>query len=105
MNINPSAAASVAGTARAAARGGEADNQATESSRQQSVKETPAGKAADSSAVDAGDQTDDRGGNGRQLLDYFESSDEQQEEDEQNSPAQPRSASPEGTGGHLDLEA
>ena len=38
MNINPSAAAaSIAGTSRAAARGGEADSQAIESTRQQAT--------------------------------------------------------------------
>jgi hypothetical protein len=72
MNINPSAAASVAGTSRAAARGGEADSQAIESTRQQAKSESPGGKAADSNAIDAGDQTGDRHGNGRQVLDQFE---------------------------------
>jgi len=72
MNVNPSAAASIAGTSRAAARGGEADAQAIESTRQQSTAEKPAGKALDSNAIDAGDQAGDRDGNGRQVLDQFE---------------------------------
>ena len=73
MNINPSAAAaSIAGTSRAAARGGEADSQATESTRQQATAEKPGGKSADSNAIDAGEQTGDRDGNGRQVLDQFE---------------------------------
>ena len=54
MNINPAAAASIAGTARAAGRGGESDNQATEATRQQSTSETPAGKSSEST-VDAGE--------------------------------------------------
>jgi hypothetical protein len=103
MNINPNAAASVAGTSRAAARGGKADSQASESTRQQSTTENPAGKASQSSAVDAGDQTEDRGGNGRQVLDVFEREEEQQEQPPESQPRQ--SAGPDGTGEHLDLEA
>ena len=77
MNINPSAAAaSIAGTSRAAARGGEADSQAVESTRQQATADKPGGKSADSNAIDAGEQTGDRHGNGRQLLDQFERHDE-----------------------------
>jgi hypothetical protein len=73
MNINPSAAAaSIAGTGRAAARGGEADAQAMEATRQQATADKPGGKSADSNAIDAGDQTSDRDGDGRQLLDQFE---------------------------------
>ena len=105
VNIQPNAAAAtVAGTSRAAARGGEADNQATEATRQQSVSEKPAGKAADASAIDAGDQTGDRGGNGRQVYDRFESSrDEEADSRQESKPA--KSVSSEGTGEHLDLEA
>lgn len=104
MNINPSAAASVAGTSRAAARGGEADNQASEAANRQSTAENPAGKANDSSAVDAGDQTDDRGGNGRQVLDVFErkGGDEEAQQEEKRDPG---SVASEGSGNHLDLEA
>ncbi len=77
MNINPSgAAASIAGTSRAAARGGEADSQAVESTRQQATADTPGGKSADSNAIDAGEQAGDRHGNGRQLLDQFERHDD-----------------------------
>jgi len=104
MNINPSAAASVAGTSRAAARGGDADNQATEATRQQSTAEKPGGKAADSNAVDAGDQTGDRGGNGRQTLDIFEKS-EDQKNGQEETPSPSKSASQAGSGEHLDLEA
>ena len=104
MNINPSAAASVAGTSHAAARGGDADNQATEATRQQSTTEKPGGKASDSSAVDAGDQAGDRGGNGRQVLDVFERS-EENEKNQEETLSRPKSASNEGTGEHLDLEA
>ena len=111
MNINPAAAASVAGSARAAARGGESDNQATEATRQQSAAESPAGKSSEA-AIDAGDQTEDRGGNGRQVLDIFENSEDQQGEDDQQEQGQAKQdqngaggVSPEGTGEHLDLEA
>ncbi len=80
MNINPSAAAaSIAGTSRAAARGGEADSQAVESTRQQATAEKPGGKSGDSNAIDAGDQTGDRHGNGRQMLDQFERHDDADE--------------------------
>lgn len=105
MNINPSAAASVAGTTHAAAKGGDADNQASESVRQQSTAETPGGKAADSNAVDAGDQTDDRGGNGREVLDIFQRSDEEQPQEEQQDASPRNPASPDGSGEHLDLQA
>ncbi len=103
MNINPTAAASVAGTSRAAARGGESDNQASEATRQQSTSETPGGKGADANAVEAGDQSGDRGGDGRQVLDLFEKSDEQHQEPD--TPTDPKSVSQEGTGEHLDLQA
>ena len=104
MNINPSAAAAVAGTSRAAARGGEADNQASEATRQKSAAETPGGKPLDSNAVDAGDQTGDRGGNGRQVLDIFERSEEDETKQEET-PSQSNPASADGTGEHLDLQA
>lgn len=103
MNINPSAAASVAGTSQAAARGGDADNQSTEATSRQSAAEKPGGKSADSSAVDAGDQTGDRDGNGRQLLDVFERSGEH-EESHEDPQRQHNSVSPEGSGEHLDLQ-
>lgn len=106
MNINPSAAAAVAGTGRAAARGGESDNKAAESTRQQSAAEKPGGKAADSSALDAGDQAGDRSGDGRQTLDVFEHSDD---EGDPSTPEEPKPeakpAAPDGSGDHLDLEA
>lgn len=104
MNINPSAAASAAGTSRAAARGGDAENQSSEASNRQSAAERPGGKATDSSAVDAGDQTDDRDGNGRQLLDVFEHAGEREDaEQEQHGDRNPASA--DGSGEHLDFEA
>ena len=106
MNVNPTAASIVAGTSRAAARGGETDNQASEATRQQSRTDSPTGKAADSTEVDAGDQTGDRGGNGRQVLDVFERSDEEPNQDHQNPDhSAKRSVSPEGAGGNLDLDA
>jgi hypothetical protein len=104
MNINPNAAASVAGSSRAAARGGEADHQAIEATRQQSTAEKPGGKSADSNAVDAGDETGDRGGNGRQLLDVFDRSEDAESSPDQMPPER-KSASADGTGDHLDLQA
>ncbi len=104
MNINPSAAASIAGVSHAASRGGEADNQAAEATRQQSASEKPGGKSSEA-AIDAGDQTDDRGGDGRQVLDVFERADGNKEQgEEQTAPQAPR-VSPDGSGENLDLEA
>ena len=106
VNINPNAAAAVAGTSRAAARGGDSDNQATESTRQQSAAEKPAGKATDSSALDAGDHAEDRHGDGRQMLDVFEPSEQAADsEDQPTSPESSTPASPDGSGEHLDLQA
>ena len=104
MNIQPNGSASLAGTSHAAARGGEADNQAAEATRQQARTDRPAGKSSDSKAVDAGDEAGDRGGNGSQMLDVFEHSEEQEGTPEDRSPDR-RPASGEGTGEHLDLEA
>ena len=106
MNIQPSAAAaSIAGTDRAAARGGEADAKRSEAMRQKAVSESPGGKATDSSAIDSGQETTDRGGDGRQVLDMFEKSNKPDEEtvDDQNSPRQGINSDTQG--GHLDLEA
>lgn len=114
--VNP--AASLAGTGRAAARGGEAESQASEAARQQSTAETPAGKSPDQSAVDAGQQTDDRDGHGQQSLDIFERRKKQPDESE----AEPEKAAADeagdracesaeidrdngAPGGHLDLQA
>ena len=80
MNINPAAAASIAGTSRAAARGGEADSQTAEANRQQDRVNAPAGKSGEA-AVDAGEETDDRGADGRQLLDSFERSEPEDHHD------------------------
>lgn len=105
MNVNPSAAASVAGSSYAASRGGDADNQASEATRQQSKAENPGGKPADSNSLEAGDQAGDRGADGRQVLDTFERSDQQQESSEEETPSEKQSVSQEGTGGKLDLQA
>jgi hypothetical protein len=107
MNIHPSAA-SLAGTSRAAARGGEADNQASEAANRQTVAEQPAGKSNDSNALDAGDPTGDRGGDGRQMLDVFEHGQRDQPGNESgDDPDDVQSASPttQSAGQHLDLEA
>lgn len=103
MNINPTPASIVAGTARAAAKGGEADKQASEAASQQSVNGKPGGKASDTDAVDAGSEADDRGGSGHEAYDVFESSE---------SETPPESAPPDdqpipipSADGHLDFEA
>ncbi len=104
MNINPAAAASIAGVSRAASRGGDADNQAIESTRQQSAADKPAGRSSEA-AIDAGDQTDDRGGDGRQVLDVFERDEktpQQQEETETIASDGDRTDEP---GEHIDLLA
>jgi hypothetical protein len=113
VNVNVNAAASIAGTSRAAARGGEADAQATEATRQQATAETPSGKAPDAPAVDAGDQTSDRDGHGQQVLDVFERSKRDQhddspegEEDQDETRSQTsQPPSENGSGSHLDFEA
>ena len=105
MNINPNAAASVAGTSRAAARGGDTDAKVAESTRQQSTAETPGGNQGDG-AVDAGEQADDRHGDGRQTLDVFERSESSDEHPSGESEERTRrSASTNGSGTNLDLEA
>lgn len=84
MQVNPSsAAASVAGTARAAARGGEADSQAAEATKRQATAENPGGKKAEASAIDSSEQTHDRGGDGRQMYDTFERAKEHDEQESQ----------------------
>lgn len=121
MDIQINAAASVAGTGRAAAKGGEADAQASEASRRQATSETPAGKQPETSAVDAGEQTGDRDGNGQQVLDVFERSkrgDQQdpQESQQNDNPEESNDSLEDGNsilespdrdrpGHHLDLEA
>ena len=105
MNINPSAAASIAGTSRAAARGGESDGQAIESTRQQATAEKPGGKSAQSSEIDAGDQAGDRGGNGRQVLDHFEKSEDQENQESPKSSITESEPPTTGPGLHIDLEA
>ncbi|MEE2934959.1 MAG: hypothetical protein VYA84_03075 [Planctomycetota bacterium] len=103
MNINPAAAAAVAGTARAVSRGGEADNQATEMTRQQAKVDSPAA-ASGESTVNAGENTEDRDANGRQLYDIFEEV-ERQTADHQEAPTEHRkSVNAEGVGSELDLE-
>lgn len=101
MNIPPTPVtasgitASIAGVSRAAAHGGEQEKQTTEAARQQNTAEKPGGKSADSSAVDAGDATGDRGGDGRQTYDFFEKQNQPEEETpalENESPAKPNPA-------------
>ncbi len=106
MNINASSAASqVAGTSLAAAKGGETDKQATDATAKQSVSDRPAGKAAEASAVDAGVETGDRGGDGRQVLDTFERHGDKRHEEETDATSNEKSTPAIKTDGHLDFEA
>lgn len=122
MNIQPNAAAaSAAGTAHAASKGGETDKQSAEAANRQSVRETPAGQRPEAGAVEQSEQSGDRGGDGREFYDTFERADEQQREDteqhngdpEEGDPEEDRGESEEADqaaprpdhGGHLDLEA
>ncbi|MDA8744015.1 hypothetical protein N9N28_05210 [Rubripirellula amarantea] len=85
MNINPSAAASVAGTSRAAAKGGDADKLASDATAKQASSQSPTGKTDAVDQLDAGDQTQDRSGDGRQTLDVFEESKKENAEDQSGS--------------------
>lgn len=110
MNIQPSAsAASAAGTAHAASKGGESDKQSAEATGRQSVRDAPGGQRPETSAVEGGERLGDRGGDGRQLYDSFERADEQtpgEAEEEQGDPADAPDEPPEAqSGSHLDLEA
>lgn len=106
MQIQPgSTLQSVAGTARAAAKGGETDNQASEAAYRQSTAEKPAGKAAEAAGVEAGEQTQDRGGDGRQLYEQFPqrgASDDRESEDQD---ATEHDQNPLPPSGHLDFKA
>ena len=105
MNINPSAAASVAGIGRAVAKGGTSDDQTIQDRSNQSKELAPGGKSEAVDQVDAGDPTKDRGGDGRQVLDVFEHDENKKETPPEEDPS--RSPDPENTGhdGHLDLQA
>ena len=110
MNIQPpAAAASIAGTARAAAKGGEGDNQASEGARRLAVTEQPAGKASETPGIDAGEQTGDRGGDGREMYDRFESSRKQEGAEEDSLPDPSPQAAPDsfpaGDQSHIDFQA
>ena len=103
MNINLTPASIVAGTAHAASKGGETDKRASEAAAQQSVSGKPGGKAADTDAVDAGSESDDRGGNGHEAYDIFESSESETPPDSATTSDQtiPKPSAD----GHLDFEA
>ena len=101
MEINPSAASLIAGVSRAAAKGGENDKQVNEARQRQTTASEPGGKSEGSIELDAGEQTGDRGTDGRQVLDVFERSDEEKSQDD---PEPKIKTNPE-PDGHLDLEA
>ena len=83
MNINPSAAAPIAGVGRAVAKGGTTDDQVNQARADQSKQTAPGGKSEGPDQLDAGDQTQDRGGDGRQVLDVFEHHEESGEGQEE----------------------
>lgn len=108
MNIPPVPPASlVAGTAHAASKGGETDKQSSDAVSQQQNANNPGGKALDAISVEAGEKSGDRDANGREMLDVFERSSEEdsddanQEEEEQEDAPEP-SVPPEEPP-HLDL--
>ncbi len=115
MNLNINSAASIAGTSRAAAKGGEHDAQASETANRQITRDSPAGKPNDSSAIDAGEQTGDRGGNGKQMLDVFQHGEDQEQqesppdetrcENESQHDANKIDETDGDSGNHLDLQA
>lgn len=107
MNIPPVPPASlVAGTAHAAAKGGETDKQSSEAVSQQQNANNPGGKAVDAISVEKGEKSGDRDGNGREMLDVFErtSDDESHETNEEKQDDAPESSSlPPEDPPHLDL--
>ncbi|MEM9588042.1 MAG: hypothetical protein AAGA03_12245 [Planctomycetota bacterium] len=106
MNIPPTAVTSaVAGTARAAAKGGEADKQATESGNRLATNEKPAGKDDGINQLDAGHETADRDGDGRQLYDRFTPSSESEDETSEESQPPPHATRLPSDGHQLDFEA
>lgn len=109
MNVNPSvAAASIAGVNRAAVKGSESDNQATDARSKQAASEAPAGKNGETQQLDAGDQSGDRDANGRQLLDVFERSEDESEDESDRAAAtsdEQQRSQKQPSEGHLDLEA
>jgi len=108
MNVQPNAAsASIAGSIRASARGGDAESQTADSVSKQATKEKPAGKSGETSAIDAGEQTSDRDADGRQMYDTFESSTDAEqpeagEDKPSNDPHRKRDAD---SPSHLDFDA
>ena len=118
MQVPPwvtSAAASVAGTSHAASKGGESDRQASEGAARLDVSQRPAGKGSETSAVDPGEHTGDRGGDGREMYDRFERRADR-DDDLQNGQPDDDEAAHDGTnhetgspidaaGGHIDFQA
>lgn len=105
MNIVPSGAiAGIAGTSQAAAKGGEADKQATDATSKQVAAEKPAGKS-ELQPLDAGAKTGDRGGDGRQLLDVFEKHDDDAEPEPETPKQKPDDLANQAADGHIDFTA
>ncbi|MEM9826755.1 MAG: hypothetical protein AAF958_09210 [Planctomycetota bacterium] len=82
MNIQPSSAAAAAGTIRAAARGGNREEQMMAESKSATTELAGAGNPA----AEASGETGDRGGDGRQVLDEFESHDSREQSGEDPPP-------------------
>lgn len=107
MQVPPSvtsAAASVAGTSHAASKGGESDRQASEGAARLDVSRRPAGKGTETSAVDPGEHTGDRGGDGRETYDRFERR-TGDDGDPVSEPGDDDGSAAEAAGGHIDFQA
>ncbi|MEM6689852.1 MAG: hypothetical protein AAF664_10520 [Planctomycetota bacterium] len=93
-----SAISSIAATSRAAAKGGVSDDQQTRSTAQSTTTDS----ATPSGEVDAGDSSQDRHGDGRQVYDVFE----QDSQDQSDEPAgdDSQQPTPDSSSGRLDLE-
>ncbi|TWU60842.1 hypothetical protein Poly51_11230 [Rubripirellula tenax] len=107
MNIQPtSAAASIAGTSQAAAKGGDADKIASDATNKQSAADSSTGKNLEVGALDASTKTGDRGGDGRQLYDSFEGHQEKDDEPDAPTPNESQVSQEEpASEGHIDFEA
>ncbi len=108
MNIQPNApVSSIAGTSRAAAKGGSADNQAIEATNRQSTADAPGGKSSETAAVDSLEKSGDRDGDGRQFYDRLEKIAEHREDASNAEPPPTTESDPESSDlkDHIDFTA
>ena len=105
MNIPSAAAASVAGIGRAIAKGGTSDDQMTQARADQTKQTAPGGKSEGVEQLEAGDPTQDRGGDGRQVLDQFESQEEEGKLADPESQTESADDGSDDADGHLDFKA